>query len=95
MLKTSLAIVRTLDCGEAKWKHGDKSGDHRRGQTEDGMARMVAMEMAGFLVFCGLGGERERRIKDDFLGAEWMDGALSQPGNSGTGAVSGVSRVPF
>lgn len=55
MLKTSLAIVRTLDCGEAKWKHGDKSGDHRRGQTEDGMARMVAMEMAGFLVFCGLG----------------------------------------
>lgn len=41
-----------------------------------------------------LGGEREKN-QDDFLGAGWMDGALSQPGISGIGAVSGFPELHF
>ena len=60
------------------WKQGDKSGGHR--QTHDGNGwnddHGGGKRWLESWCFVDLGGEEERRIKDDSLGAGWMDGAI-------------------
>lgn len=62
------------------WTQGDKSGGHRRGQIHNvygwndnhggGKRRLDSW------CFVDLGSEEKRRIKDDSLGAGWMNGAI-------------------
>lgn len=78
MLKISLVVVRTLDYGDARIatrkqvrRPQQGTDTYTAGVTSLGIERRVDS-----WCFVGLRGEERRKIKDDSLGAGWMDGAI-------------------